>query len=274
MNEERIHRAVSRDGTQIVGRVHGEGPPLVMLPAGPGDSETTWRHVLPHLSKRFTCYTMDTRGRGLSADHPDHSPERLAQDVIGFAESIGEPVVLVEWGTVVWTLAAAQKSSAIAAIAAYDPGVDEVITEEIATTFQRVFARASELVAEGRLADAARTFIENATVVYGDEELADGAPLDFWLASAHNIAVFLEEQGLAAASERPGPTDPFVLAEIEVPVLLLYGSRSRRWFGDSVRHLAQHVRDSVVREIPAQHFAPYLEPRTIADELVRFFTTA
>ena len=98
--EERTHRAVSSDGTEIVGRVHGHGPPLVLLPGGPGDSETTWRFLLPLLREHFTCYAMDTRGRGLSVDHPDHSPERLADDIVAFAESIGEPVGLVSAGNV------------------------------------------------------------------------------------------------------------------------------------------------------------------------------
>jgi hypothetical protein len=31
MGEERIHRTVSADGTEIVGRMHGDGPSLVLL---------------------------------------------------------------------------------------------------------------------------------------------------------------------------------------------------------------------------------------------------
>lgn len=55
MNENRTHRAVSADGTGITARVQGQGPPLVLLPAGPGDSVTSWRYVLPFLSESFTC---------------------------------------------------------------------------------------------------------------------------------------------------------------------------------------------------------------------------
>jgi len=94
-----IYRAVSDDGTEIVGRVTGQGPPLVLLPAGPGDSITTWRFLLPFLSDHFTCYLVDTRGRGLSAHSNDHSPERLVQDIKAFIKSIGKPVGLLEWGS-------------------------------------------------------------------------------------------------------------------------------------------------------------------------------
>lgn len=39
---------------------------------------------------------MNTRGRGMSEDHADHSPSKLVEDVLIFSESIGELVTLVE----------------------------------------------------------------------------------------------------------------------------------------------------------------------------------
>ena len=96
MTEERIHRAVSADGTEIVGRVVGQGPALVLVHGGIGDGEFAWDALLPHLADRFTCYLPSTRGRGLSADNPDHSPPRLQEDINAFVDSIGEPVCLVE----------------------------------------------------------------------------------------------------------------------------------------------------------------------------------
>jgi pimeloyl-ACP methyl ester carboxylesterase len=275
MNENRIHRAVSADGTQIVARVHGQGPPLVFLPAGPGDSETSWGILLPFLSDRFTCYLMNTRGRGLSADHPDYSPQRLVEDVVAFAESIGEPVGLTGWGTTLLALVAAEGTTAVSAVAAYESAADEVASEEIRARLGDVFARVGELAAEGRLVDAARSFIEHSTVIYTDEEVTSGAPWAFWQTSAPNILVFLQEEQQAAASERPGPTDPAVLARITVLVLLLHGSESRPWFTGSVRHVASRVADPHVRAISgAGHFGPHTKPEAVASELIGFFSSA
>jgi len=89
---DRIQQAVSADGTRIAARVRGEGPPIVLLPAGPGDSELSWNRVASYLSERFTCYLLETRGRGPSGDHPDHSPERQVEDVLALVEAIDEPV--------------------------------------------------------------------------------------------------------------------------------------------------------------------------------------
>jgi hypothetical protein len=34
-----VHRTISADGTEIAGRVHGQGPPLVLVHGGLGDGE-------------------------------------------------------------------------------------------------------------------------------------------------------------------------------------------------------------------------------------------
>ena len=71
---ERIHRAVSADGTEIAGRVQGLGPPLILVHGAYGDGEIAWKALLPYLTDRYSCYLPSTRGRGLSSDNPDHSP--------------------------------------------------------------------------------------------------------------------------------------------------------------------------------------------------------
>ena len=77
----RVQVAISADGTEIVGRVRGQGPPLVLVHGGLGDGEVAYEALVPHLADWFTCYTPSTRGRGLSGDNPDHSPPRLQEDV-------------------------------------------------------------------------------------------------------------------------------------------------------------------------------------------------
>jgi pimeloyl-ACP methyl ester carboxylesterase len=271
MFDERIHRAVSPDGTGVAARVRGDGPPLVLLPAAPGDSETSWGAIVPFVSQRFTCYLLNTRGRGLSADHADHSSRRLVEDVVAFVESLGQPAGLVGWGSPLWAHVAADHPAVVPAVAAYEPGADEVASDEIRARFVEVFGHAGKLADEGRLVDAARLFIDKGDVVYTEEDLASGEPWHFWRASAPYVPIFLEEQG-AVSSTGPGPTDPAVLSKIAAPVLLMVGTRTKPWFVDSARHIARHVGDARIREIAgAGHFAPRTAPETVADEIVRFF---
>jgi pimeloyl-ACP methyl ester carboxylesterase len=268
-----VHRAVSADGTEITGRVHGQGPPIVLVHGGLGDGEDSWEPLLPYLTDQFTCYTMSTRCRGLSSQSADLSPQRLVEDVAAFAESIGEPVGLVGLSTT-WTLGAAAHTDAVSAVAVYEPGVDRVLGEDDAVRIEEMYTRLDQAAAKGRLADAARELIE---LIANDDELATLSRTDYFETVGQNVTVHLQEIKQAAQSEQPGSTDPLVLARIAAPVLLLHGSRTplEDWLTDSVRYVADHVSDLHVHEITdAGHLGPYCEPDAVADELVQFFETA
>ncbi len=148
MTTERIHRAVSPDGTEIVGRLHGAGPPLVLVHGALADGDNCWGSLLPFLAERFTCYTPSLRGRGLSGDHPDLSPERLVEDVTAFVDSIGEPVALLGYSAGgVLALGVAARTTTVAAVAAYEPPAPEALGDHEAALLAQAGARIGPLVA-------------------------------------------------------------------------------------------------------------------------------
>jgi pimeloyl-ACP methyl ester carboxylesterase len=272
MSGTRIHRAVSSDGTEIAGRVVGAGPALVLVHGGIGDGECAWEAMLPHLVDRFTCYLPSTRGRGLSADHPDHSPPRLEDDVTAFVDSIGEPAHVVGWsGSGAWVLGAAARSDAVAAVAAYEPTVIPVMAEHDLVETMGAMAEVGAAAADNRLVDAIRTF---ASWICTEREVAALARTGFedaWAARVPAMLRFVQQDG---AYEGPRGTDPEALARVTVPVLVLTGEKTRlRPFFDAVADLITgHVADAQVWRLPgAGHFAPVLEPESVADELVTFF---
>jgi pimeloyl-ACP methyl ester carboxylesterase len=268
-----VHKARSKDGTEITARFFGQGPPLLLLPAGPGDSETSWHRVAAFLSEQFTCYLLNTRGRALSGDDPDHSPDRLVEDVAAFADSIGEPVGMLGWGSALWARAAASKKIDLFAVAVYEPGAGEVMSETAGKRMGEVFAGVGKHVAEGELVKAAREFIDGSSVIYSQEDLDSGAPAQFWEAAADRLPLFLRESKQASGSGGPGATSPETLGKITVPVLLLHGDRSSEWFNNSVQYVAGHLPDATERQIKnAAHFGPYTQPGAVADEMIRFFT--
>jgi pimeloyl-ACP methyl ester carboxylesterase len=275
MTTEHVHRVASLDGTEIAGRVRGDGPPLVLVHGGIGDGELAWQNLWPHLTDRFTCYLPSTRGRGLSADHPDHSPQRLAEDVTAFVESIGEPVGLVGWsGSGAWVLGAAAHSASVAAVAAYEPGVISVMGEDdLRRTFSTVEQMATA-TADGRLVDALRAF---APWICTDEEIAGLERTDFFGRWASAVPAMLRFVQQDASYEGVRSTDPEELARIAVPVLLLQGEQTRlsTWFADAAQLIATHVPEPQVCVMPGVgHFAPLLEPESFADELITFFESA
>lgn len=275
MGEGRIHQAVSADGTEIAGRVHGQGPPLVLVHGILEDGDLLWGPMLPFLTERFTCYAMSTRCRGLSGDHPDQSPDRLVEDVAAFAESIDEPVSLFgESGGGMEALGAAARIPEVSAVAVYEPVVFEVLPDEVSARLDETLPRVAAAAGEGRLSDAARAF---ASMLVDDEELAAVSASGYFEEAGRYVPVLLREIEQASEGEGPGPTDPSVLARITAPVLVLHGVRStlRPWFEAGARHIAEHVADARVRELPGMgHWGPVLEPEAIADEVVRFLAAA
>ena len=268
----RVQVAISADGTEIVGRVRGQGPPLVLVHGAFGDGEVAFEALVPHLADRFTCYTPSTRGRGLSGDNPDHSPPRLQEDVTAFVDSIGEPVCLVGWsGSGAWVLGAAAHSDSVAAVTIYEPGVIGVGGEDDIARFGAAMQQVGAAAAEGRLLDAAHAFLPG---ICTDNEIAALEETDFYERWAGYVPAMLRFVQQDAAYEGPRSTDPEVLGTVAAPVLLLRGQQTLlgTWFADAARHIAQHVADAHVRELPGiGHFAPVLAPVPLAEELIRFF---
>ncbi|HEX9767348.1 MAG TPA: alpha/beta hydrolase [Nitriliruptorales bacterium] len=273
MTDDRIHRAISADGTEIAGRVHGQGPPLVLFHGAPHDGDLAWEALIPHLTDRFTCYVPSWRGQGLSGDSEDHTPPRHVEDATAFVDSIGGSVHVAGWSAgVVPALGAAANSDAVAAVAVYEPTVIPVMREDdladLGATLQQVGAAA----ADGRLADAARAFHP---FVASDDELA-ALDADYYERSGTAFPPLLRTVQAFQTYEGPQSTDPEAMARISVPVLLLRGQQTRRatFYTDAEQHVAEHVADPHVRELPGVgHFAPALAPEPVAEALVSFFGT-
>ncbi len=269
MTDDRIHRAGSADGTEIAGRVQGQGPPLVLVHGAIGDGDSAWEALLPHLTDRFTCYLPSTRGRGLSGDNPDHSPPRLEEDVTAFVDSLGEPVCLVGWsGSGAWVLGAAAHSGSVAAVAAYEPGVVSVMREDDLARTGATLEQMGMAAADGRLVDAVHVF---APWICTDVEIAALAETDFFERWAGAVPAMLQFFQHDASYGGPRSTDPEALEQVAVPVLPLRGQQTElsTFFADAAHYIAQHVADPHVRELPGVgHVAPLLAPESLAEELV------
>lgn len=272
MTATRIHRAVSADGTEIAGRVQGDGPALVLVHGGIGDGEVAWGAMLPHLTDRFTCYLPSTRGRGLSSDHPDHSPPRLEEDVTAFVDSIGEPVNLVGWsGSGAWVLGAAERSDAVAAVAAFEPVLIPLMGEDDLVRTSGTIEQMGAAVGDGRLVDALGVF---APWICNDSEVAALEQTDFFERWAERVPAMLRFVQQDASYDGPRATDPEALGRVTAPLLLLLGRQTRlgAFLTASARFIAQHVADAQTWELPGVgHFAPVLAPESVAEELLTFF---
>jgi pimeloyl-ACP methyl ester carboxylesterase len=272
MSNQRTHHVTTTDGVTIGATVHGEGPPLVFLQGAVGDGDIDWNRLVGYLTGRFTCHLPSQRGRGLSGDHPDLSPARQADDILTYLDSIGEPTGLVGWsGGANLALAVAAQSDAVHTVAPFEPVILSVMDEQVQAALGDAVARTGELAAEGRLTAAVRAFL--GWPLY-DEEIAVAEDAGYVEAAGRYVPNLLNL--LQQVMEHGDPAaDPAVLGAISAPVAVLLGSDTKPFFTASARHVADHVPNARVHEIPGVgHAAPLTHPEALAKALIEIFAPA
>ena len=266
MDGDRIHVAVSNDGTEIAGRVQGQGAPLVLVHGGLGDGEVSWFLMLPFLVELFTCYLMSTRGRGLSSDNADHTRERQFEDVAAFVQSIGKPVgVFGHSSGASWALGGATLVPAhVRALALYEPPFPALEPP----TSEEQYEQLRAAIAEDRRADAVQIAVGEIIGLGADEQALFSSP---GVAERAQAAISVAVQELPEVNR---PFEDASLATLTMPVLVLHGERSRIEFKNAARHLSGRLNDARGVEIAgAGHIGPLTAPEGVANELIGFFSS-
>ncbi len=272
MTDQPAHDVTTTDGITIAGTVHGQGPPLVFSPGGLGDADLDWQALLPHLTGRFTCYLPSLRGRGLSGDHPDLRLDRLVEDLVEYVDSIGEATGLVGWSAGGMVLDVAARSDAVDAVVAVEPTMFHLLDDQERAALGEAVARMRELAAEGNMQDAVRAFLG---FPFNDEELAVADRTGYFRATARYVPTLLNQLAQTMQSDAPGADDPAVFGAISAPALVLHGTNTKRFLAAGARHVADHVPNATVREIPgAGHAGPLTHPKALAKALTEFFRPA
>jgi pimeloyl-ACP methyl ester carboxylesterase len=129
-----------------------------------------------------------------------------------------------------------------------------------------------ELAAEGRLADAARA-LAGFPFTAADIAVADNG--GYFEAAGRYVPNMLNFFRQLREYEGPTPDHPAVLDAISAPVLVLLGSDTKPYATRSARHVADHVLNARIHEIPgAGHAAPLTHPEALAEALTEFFSPA
>jgi pimeloyl-ACP methyl ester carboxylesterase len=77
------------NGIEVYYEVQGEGEPLVLIPYLAAD-QACYAFQVADYAKRFTCYTVDLRGAGLTGKpEGEYSTELFADDVAAFIRAVG-----------------------------------------------------------------------------------------------------------------------------------------------------------------------------------------
>lgn len=266
MSGNHVHRITSTDGTEIAGRVEGRGKNVLLLHGLLCDGDI-WTPLIQHLTNDYTCHLVDMRGRGMSGTSSDLSSASRVRDVIAYAESIGEPVVLAGHslgGRI--ALRAAAETSAVSAVAAYEPAVPEVLNMEGSPNLGAAFAEMAEFAAKSELTEAAKAFFSHITE---PDELAALRGAGLLERTGPNVPIDMKGMQQDRAAKQP-PLEA-TLQQVSIPVLLLKGSQSVPWFHNGNRYVAERVPDAEERTVDGcGHFGLFFAPSETAAELRSF----
>jgi pimeloyl-ACP methyl ester carboxylesterase len=267
MNENRIHRAISADGTQIAYFSSGEGPPLVLVHGGGGD-HTRWDALRPYLEPHFTLYAMDRRGRGASGDHPNYAIEREYEDVAAVIDAVAEASssTIHLYGHSYGGLSAfgaAALTRNIARLVLYEgwPPVNPTAFAPPPGFIERIEA----LLAEDRREAVVETvFLE--IVKMSEEELVAYRAQPSWPARVAAAHTFPREERTFVTT----PFDAKQASQITAPTLLLMGSESQDW-GTEVETVAAALSDARIAVLDGQtHTADVVAPKLVAEQVIAF----
>src|SRR5258708_37507822 len=84
-----MRKVISKDGTPIAFDQSGEGPPIILV-VGAFNTSSTGAPLAAQLSKHFTVFNYDRRGRGASGDTVSYSIEREIEDIDALITVAGE----------------------------------------------------------------------------------------------------------------------------------------------------------------------------------------
>lgn len=251
------------DGVPIACYRSGAGPALVAVHGAAAD-HTSWDRVTPLLSRHFTVYAMDRRGRGASGDAPEYGLDREVADVEAVVEGIGQPVHLYGHsfgGTC--AIEAATRVRNLASLMLYEGGPKPPGLRFIPDD---LIVRLETLIGDGQQEEALSLFMLTAAGLTSPElDILRRSPA--W--TARVAAVHTIPRELRALNDYGTDLERF--SELNLPTLLLVGGETQARRRQMFQSLSGVIPGSQVRELPGQgHAANQTAPKLLAGAVSEF----
>ncbi|MGH3927954.1 MAG: alpha/beta fold hydrolase, partial [Pseudonocardiaceae bacterium] len=146
-----MSNVTSRDGTTIDIDRSGQGPPVVLVTGGSVDRQSN-AGLAAELSKSFTVFNYDRRGRGASTDTPPYAIEREIEDIEAvIGDAGGSSHLYGSSSGAVLALLAAASGLPVSKLALWEP---PFVLDETKRPPADQVERYEEMIAEGRRGDA------------------------------------------------------------------------------------------------------------------------
>jgi pimeloyl-ACP methyl ester carboxylesterase len=260
----------SSDGTEIGYRVIGDGPGIVIVHGNASSSEDFAR-VAQSLGDRFTVYSIDRRGRGLSGPQgPQYNIQRECDDIESVLRSTRSPFLFAHsYGALVaLELLRSRSVPWLKKLALYEPPLFAGrLLEKLIPSFRAAMARR----------DYTSAYLE---LVTGLEVLHGFSPQQFEWYLDNQLRPSPDwpriVQLMEATEKEVAEASKFSMGSWELQetpeMLLLVGDESPKFIRDSADHLTEHLPQVKTRVLRGQgHMAQAESPELLAGVLKEFF---
>jgi pimeloyl-ACP methyl ester carboxylesterase len=256
----------SADGTKIVYDAAGDGPALILVDGAMCTrSSGSKPELVSLLSRHFTVYSYDRRGRGDSGDTLPYALDREIEDIETLIDNAGGTAYLFghSSGACLVLESALKLGGKVAGIALYDPPYND---DPVARQAWREYIRQlTAALAEGRRGDAVALFMRY--VGMPDSQIDGMRQTPFWPA-AEAIAPTLAYDHAGAVGEA-GSVPTGRAARVLAPALVMNGGASFPFMADTARTLSQAMPHAQHRTLEGQTHD--MVPEVLAPVLVEFF---
>ena len=258
----------SADGTVIVFDQSGAGPAVVLVQGAlMGRADPVMSGIAAGLSRWFTVFSYDRRGRGDSGDTRPYAVEREAEDLAALiAAAGGSAAVFGGSSGAGLAVRAAVRAPAITRLALWEPPYH---VDDTAPRLPHDFAtQLDDLVSAGRRAQAVELFLVRAAEA-SPEDVAGMRGQPFWPA-AEASARTLAYEAFVMGPDNALPAG--LLTGLTQPTLVLNGGASPAWMRRAGEAVAGAIPGAVHRVLEGQ--AHYVAPAAIVPELLEFLITS
>jgi pimeloyl-ACP methyl ester carboxylesterase len=256
----------SKDGTRIAFERSGTGPALILVDGalcsrafGPSAK------LAPLLSRYFTVYAYDRRGRGESGDGPHYSMQRELEDLSALIQDAGGEAALLGLSSGgALALHAAASGLPVTKVFAYEP---PYVNEESEGDGSHHEVELARLVAADQRGAAVKYFMRD--MVGAPAPVVAIMRLMPWIWRKLASVAHTLPYDAAVMSAFRIPRERF--GSIRVPTLIANGSKTDGRLRRSTRNVANAIPGARYAELPGQTHA--VSPRALEQPAVAFFNT-
>jgi pimeloyl-ACP methyl ester carboxylesterase len=260
----------SEDGTKIAFSKTGKGKPLILVDGAFCHRKFGANEKLPqYLSKHFTIYSYDRRGRSESGNTLPYSPHKEYEDLQAVInEAGGNAYVYGISSGAALALEAANAGVKIEKLALYEvPYITDNSRKPLPENYLKTLTEYAE---QGENGKAVKYFMRRGIGLPGFvvlmmqlmpawkqmEQLAGTLPYD---------TEILGDTGLGK------PFSKNKWGNVNIPTLVLSGSKSAKWSQNSMQHLATVLPNAKHHTLKGQ--THIVNPQVLAQKLIEFFNS-